>query len=754
MLFFMFFKNVITKSLFLFFLGSVIGLHAMSTASVTSVFGHRLRLKNFTTHRLIVEVDKAREDRWAALVESHQSIDLGSIQDDFIKISITKHQGSLMCDSGIEITGEQIKEQINKFKEIPKNHVLRCVINNRGDTYSYYFESTSCEKNKFLLANPSDYIRSHPAYIAFPALENDTLDIYRCGTIEAFRESDPIKFYLDVLGLDSAFSPVDVIARANRLMREWTPVFYREEGVSEQIKIVQEYIRSANDFLLRALKAQTGGAATSSMASVYTQTEDLTAMMRQLTFLTSSQMAPQPVPDYTAHQAAPSTLTEIIDQEVGQVQKPQQQPITIDASYFRQLLERVKSNIIPVYEEQKKSDPAHNTMLLSVFKLKQPIIPFEELSELIDRCIQNFDNQIKIAVNDNVSYVQKQVLEPGDTVNITGDIHGSIHSLIRILDHALQNINAKTKFVFLGDYSDRGLFGTEVLAILMCLKIICWDSVFLIRGNHESYEMNSNGGWDIQNNAAAFKTELEVKYGLENGNKLLLHFSELYKRLPLAVYMGTNQNTWVQFCHGGLQPGFNPQAFLSNSNNIHALEFRGNFNSYLNGFVWGDFYFNNNQIIQDVSLRGKDLDFIPNILNVMSPNPAHQLPPECTRIKAIFRGHQHAGCGFKMFPKYFDESLRQYSRPLGLMPIPWHEVMQRECNSSDDNLIYEKFIDQDGDEHGKWKIRICHFTPIFTFSTATEHGIVDETYYGVLYPAENFNDWLLEPIAIPAAVTE
>ena len=58
----MFFKNFITKSLFLFILGSFIGLSSMerntkdqaaeAKPSVQSVFGQRLRLKNNTDNRL------------------------------------------------------------------------------------------------------------------------------------------------------------------------------------------------------------------------------------------------------------------------------------------------------------------------------------------------------------------------------------------------------------------------------------------------------------------------------------------------------------------------------------------------------------------------------------------------------------------------------------------------------------------------------------------------------------------------------
>jgi protein phosphatase len=88
------------------------------------------------------------------------------------------------------------------------------------------------------------------------------------------------------------------------------------------------------------------------------------------------------------------------------------------------------------------------------------------------------------------------LLEVESPCVIVGDLHGQILDLIRIL--STFGLPSRQRYIFLGDLVDRGEFSIETLVVVLLLKVLWPENVFLIRGNHEFDFLCAHGGYQSQ----------------------------------------------------------------------------------------------------------------------------------------------------------------------------------------------------------------------------------------------------------------
>jgi hypothetical protein len=155
-------------------------------------------------------------------------------------------------------------------------------------------------------------------------------------------------------------------------------------------------------------------------------------------------------------------------------------------------------------------------------------------------------------------FVRKLVLPPGSRLLLQGDLHGDIHSLLAVLGRLQERglmdgfriTDPAFQIAFLGDYTDRGVYGVEVIYTLLRLHRANPGRVHLVRGNHEDISLVSRYG---------FLAEGRGKYGRDfDATKIL----RAYDFLPVALYLGQGGD-FVQMCHGGMEPGYDPAALLA-----------------------------------------------------------------------------------------------------------------------------------------------------------------------------------------------
>lgn len=178
-------------------------------------------------------------------------------------------------------------------------------------------------------------------------------------------------------------------------------------------------------------------------------------------------------------------------------------------------------------------------------------------------------------------FASKVAEEASPRVHVVGDIHGNIEALFKvlirtklfILDEPMSNesyegyedpeepfsvkgwgvhpryaVEGTQKYIvkdydhiylFLGDYVDRGSFSIECLVVLLGLKILFPNAVYLLRGNHETRACLQRG---------QLFQELIHKYEYVEASKITDRLLRLFDALPTCALI----NDYVFAVHAGI----------------------------------------------------------------------------------------------------------------------------------------------------------------------------------------------------------
>ncbi|KAI1332084.1 serine/threonine-protein phosphatase 2B catalytic subunit [Xylariaceae sp. FL0255] len=219
---------------------------------------------------------------------------------------------------------------------------------------------------------------------------------------------------------------------------------------------------------------------------------------------------------------------------------------------------------------------------------------------------------------------EPNLLEMDAPITVCGDVHGQYYDLMKLFE--VGGDPAETRYLFLGDYVDRGYFSIECVLYLWSLKIHYPNTLWLLRGNHECRHLTDY---------FTFKLECKHKYSEAIYDACM----ESFCSLPLAAVM----NKQFLCIHGGLSPELHTLDDLRNIDRFREPPTQG----LMCDILWAD-------PLEDFGQEKSNEYFMHNHVRGCSFFFSYHAACnflEKNNLLSIIRAHEAQDAGYRMYRK-------------------------------------------------------------------------------------------------------
>ncbi|KAL4734064.1 Serine/threonine-protein phosphatase 2B catalytic subunit [Aspergillus similis] len=219
---------------------------------------------------------------------------------------------------------------------------------------------------------------------------------------------------------------------------------------------------------------------------------------------------------------------------------------------------------------------------------------------------------------------EPNLLEMDAPITVCGDVHGQYYDLMKLFE--VGGDPAETRYLFLGDYVDRGYFSIECVLYLWALKIWYPNTLWLLRGNHECRHLTDY---------FTFKLECKHKYS----ERIYEACIESFCALPLAAVM----NKQFLCIHGGLSPELHTLEDIKSIDRFREPPTHG----LMCDILWAD-------PLEDFGQEKTGDYFVHNSVRGCSyffSYPAACAFLEKNNLLSVIRAHEAQDAGYRMYRK-------------------------------------------------------------------------------------------------------